>query len=108
MVIIVTAIQLRIQYRNINTLRLKEPKEIKELQREIAVWKRAAESIALIKDAHLVRESLNEKVRVLNHKLRKLEISVPLQSYKCTLEELTTNVGVSDLYRHHTKITVSK
>lgn len=90
-VAIQTNLQLRLTYRHINDLRLKEPKEIKNLRREITVWKRASESISSYsKDADLVRETLQKKVKILQHKLKKLKvIGVPeTTKYNATLEQL--------------------
>lgn len=86
-----TMAQLRLTYRHVNDLRLKEPKEIKELRREITVWKRAAQSISnYSKDANLVRETLMKKVKILQHQLKKKSaVGMPETTrYKATLEQL--------------------
>lgn len=91
LVAIQTNLQMRLIYRHINDLRLKEPKEIKDLRREIMVWKRASESISSYsKDADIVRETLLKKVKILQHKLKKLKvIGVPeTTKYNATLEQL--------------------
>lgn len=91
LVAVQTNLQMRLMYRHINDLRLKEPKEIKNLRREIMVWKRASESISSYsKDADIVRETLIKKVKILQHKLRKLKvIGVPeTTKYNATLEQL--------------------
>lgn len=90
-VAIQTNLMMRLMYRHINDLRLKEPKEIKDLRREIMVWKRASESISSYsKDADIVRETLLKKVKILQHKMRKLKvIGVPeTTKYNATLEQL--------------------
>lgn len=91
LVAIQTNLQMRLMYRHINDLRLKEPKEIKDLRREIMVWKRASESISSYsKDADIVRITLLKKVKILQHKMKKLKvIGVPeTTKYNATLEQL--------------------
>lgn len=86
-----TNLQIRLMYRHINDLRLKEPKELKDLRREIMVWKRASESISSYsKDADLVRETLLKKVGILQHKMKKMKVvGVPETTrYNATLEQL--------------------
>lgn len=96
LVVLTTAIQLRIQYRNIHDLRLTEPTEIKELRREIGVWKRTAASLApFTRDVELIRHKLIKKVKVLNHKLRKMEAlgTVSDEEYNITMNNLLKNVS---------------
>lgn len=95
-VIAATAIHLRIQYRNTHDLRLKEPIEIKEIRREIAVWKRAADSLPpFSRDIEIIRDTLIKKVKILNHKLRKMETlgTVSDEKYNLTLDDLFKNVS---------------
>uniref|UniRef100_A0A1A9UPJ7 Citrate transporter-like domain-containing protein n=1 Tax=Glossina austeni TaxID=7395 RepID=A0A1A9UPJ7_GLOAU len=85
-----SCIYLRLIFRDINSLRLNEPKEIKELRREIRVWYKAANSISSFsKDDDSVRETMQRKVRILKdalkRKLRELEIT---DTYVHTLEDL--------------------
>uniref|UniRef100_A0A1B0AT71 Citrate transporter-like domain-containing protein n=1 Tax=Glossina palpalis gambiensis TaxID=67801 RepID=A0A1B0AT71_9MUSC len=85
-----SCIYLRLIFRDINSLRLNEPKEIKELRREIRVWYKAANSISSFsKDDDSVRETIQRKVRILKNalkrKLRELEIT---DAYVHTLEDL--------------------
>uniref|UniRef100_A0A1B0FAW3 Citrate transporter-like domain-containing protein n=1 Tax=Glossina morsitans morsitans TaxID=37546 RepID=A0A1B0FAW3_GLOMM len=85
-----SCIYLRLIFRDINSLRLNEPKEIKELRREIRVWYKAANSISSFsKDDDSVRETMQRKVRILKNalkrKLRELEIT---DTYVHTLEDL--------------------
>lgn len=90
-VVIATNIHLRLKYKNINNLRMHEPKELKELRRNIKVWERAAGKIPpYSKDANIVRETLMKKVRLLRHELKKkmTKGSVPEDLYRTTLEEL--------------------
>lgn len=90
-VVIATNIHLRLKYKNINNLRMHEPKELKELRRNIKVWERAAGKIPpYSKDANIVRETLMKKVRLLRHELKKkmTKGSVPEDLYRSTLEEL--------------------
>ncbi|XP_035779785.1 P protein-like isoform X1 [Anopheles albimanus] len=90
-VVITTNIHLRIIYKNINHLRMHEPKELKELRRNIKVWERAAGKIPpYSKDANLVRETLMKKVKLLRHQYKKkmTKGTVPEDIYRSTLEEL--------------------
>ncbi|XP_055638999.1 P protein-like isoform X2 [Toxorhynchites rutilus septentrionalis] len=90
-VVIATNIHLRLKYRNINNLRMHEPKEMKELRRNIKAWERAAGKIPpYSKDANIVRETLMKKVRLLRHELKKKMTKgcVPEEIYRSTLEEL--------------------
>lgn len=94
-----TNLQMRLMYRHINDLRIKEPKEIKDLRREIMVWKRASESISSYsKDADIVRETLVKKVKILQHKMKKLKlVGVPeTTKYRATLEELQKQYPVKN------------
>lgn len=89
-------IHLRVQYNDIHKLRLKEPKEIKDLRREITVWERTAASLSMYtKDADLVRETLLKKVAILQNKLKKKEFEgvVSTETYARTLDELKHAVG---------------
>ncbi|XP_073825258.1 hoepel2 [Musca autumnalis] len=85
-----SCIYLRLIFRNIESLRLNEPKEIKDLRREIRVWHKAAKSISSFsKDADVVRETLLKKVRILKHQLkRKLNGLDTTEAYVHTLEDL--------------------
>uniref|UniRef100_A0A8D8HST2 P protein n=1 Tax=Culex pipiens TaxID=7175 RepID=A0A8D8HST2_CULPI len=90
-VVITTNIHLRLKYKNINNLRMHEPKDVKELRRNIKVWERAAGKIPpYSKDANIVRETLMKKVRLLRHELKKkmTKAFVPEDLYRSTLEEL--------------------
>ncbi|XP_062548616.1 P protein-like isoform X2 [Armigeres subalbatus] len=90
-VVIATNIHLRLKYKNINNLRMHEPKEMKELRRNIKAWERAAGKIPpYSKDANIVRETLMKKVRLLRHELKKKMTKgcVPQEIYRSTLEEL--------------------
>lgn len=95
LVMIQTYFQLRLKFKNINDLRFSEPQDVQELRHEIAVWQRAAASLASYsKDEDLVRETLLKKVNRLTRQLKKklLSGSVPLESYRTTLEELQSKV----------------
>ncbi|XP_058453934.1 P protein-like isoform X2 [Malaya genurostris] len=90
-VVVATNIHLRIKFRNINSLRMHEPKELRELRRNIRVWELAAGKIPpYSKDANIVRETLMKKVRLLKHELKKMmtKVSLPKDVYRSTLEEL--------------------
>lgn len=95
MVCIQAYIQLRFKFRNINDLRFSEAQDVQELRHEIAVWQRAAASLSSYsKDEDLVRETLEKKCGRLTRTLKKkLQTgSVPIESYKATLEELEAKV----------------
>ncbi|EDW71254.1 P protein [Drosophila virilis] len=81
---------LRLYYRNIEELRLNEPKELAELRREIRVWQRALNAIAVSsKDAQLVRGTLHGKVKHLKRTLRRKQRGVgSTEIYASTLDEL--------------------
>lgn len=86
-----TNLHLRFNYKDINTLLIHEPKEIKILKRNIIVWERAAASISpFSQDAHLVRDTLVKKVKVLRHELKKkiAKGGVEVARYKSTLEDM--------------------
>jgi P protein len=86
-----TNLHLRFMYKDINTLLIHEPKEIKLLKRNIIVWERASVSISpFSKDADLVRQTLKMKVKVLRHELKKklAKGGVEKARYKSTLEDM--------------------
>ncbi|XP_059617540.1 P protein-like isoform X2 [Phlebotomus argentipes] len=94
-----TMIQLRIKYRKLSDLRLKIPSQIQDLRREIAVWKRAAASLSSYsKDADLVRETLQKKVKILQHQLKKKSTSCGVETavYKSTMDELQKTYGIKN------------
>lgn len=96
LLMIQTCVHLRLYYNDIHKLRLKEPKEIKELRRQIGIWERTARSLSsYTKDADLVRETLWKKVKILNAKLKKKETEgvVSSETYKATLDELKQSVS---------------
>lgn len=95
LVMIQTYFQLRLKFKNINDLRFSEPQDVQELRHEIAVWQRAAASLSSYsKDEDLVRETLLKKVQRLSRMLKKklLSGSVPIESYRTTLEDLQAKV----------------
>ncbi|KAM7353323.1 hoepel2 [Cochliomyia hominivorax] len=96
--VIQSCIYLRLIFRDIQSLRLNEPKEIKDLRREIRVWQKAANSISSFsKDADLVRETLLKKVRILKHALkRKLRGLDKTDAYVQTLEDLKVKYPIKD------------
>lgn len=88
-------IHLRIKFKNVNSLRFNEAQDVQELRHEIAVWQRAAASLSSYsKDEDLVRETLEKKCGRLTRQLKKKLTtgSVPIESYKATLEELEAKV----------------
>lgn len=113
-VMVQTFLHIRYKFRNMNDLRFTEPRyfnlmkwkdnrkmknfrssNIQELRHEISVWQRAAASLSSYsKDEDLVRETLLKKVNRLSRQLKKrlASGSVPVESYKATLEELQAKV----------------
>lgn len=89
-----SCIYFRVYYRNIDKLRLKEPKELREIRREIMVWQRALNVVAICsKDAQLVRGMLQSKVKQLKRTLRRRERGVgSTEIYTSTLDELKQKV----------------
>ncbi|XP_034471653.1 P protein [Drosophila innubila] len=85
-----SCIYLRAYYRNMDELRLKEPKELREMRREIMVWQRALNAVAICsKDAQLVRGTLQSRVKQLKRTLRRRERGVgSTEIYTSTLDEL--------------------
>lgn len=98
MVFVQTGIHLRFKYHDIHELKYKESRKVKELRREITVWKKAADKLSSFsKDVELVRETLLKKVKILNHKLKRLEQSGTdsKEEYKFTLHELKLSVSLN-------------
>ncbi|XP_058453914.1 P protein isoform X1 [Malaya genurostris] len=96
-VMVTTYFQLRMKFRNINDLRFNEPQDVQEIRHEIAVWQRAAASLSSYsKDEDLVRETLLKKVNRLSRTLKKKLVSgsVPVESYRATLEELKSKYPI--------------
>lgn len=95
LVMIQTYLHLRWKFSNINDLRFSEAQDVQELRHEIAVWQRAAASLSSYsKDEDLVRETLEKKCNRLTRTLKKklTSGSVPIDSYKATLEDLQAKV----------------
>ncbi|XP_055917828.1 P protein-like [Eupeodes corollae] len=88
--VLFSCLYMRLKFCDINSLRVREPKALKELRREIIIWQRAANSLAnYSKDVDLVRETLMKKVDILKHKLKKKQAGVGSEdAYIHTLEEL--------------------
>lgn len=88
---VTTNLHLRFNYKDINTLFIHEPKEIKVLKRNIIVWERAAASVSpMSKDSNMVRDTLLRKVKILKHELKKkmAKGGIGVARYKSTLEEM--------------------
>ncbi|KAJ6646536.1 P protein [Pseudolycoriella hygida] len=98
-VLIQTGFHLRFKYHDIHDLKYAESRRVKELRREITVWKRAADKLSSFsKDVELVRETLLKKVKILKHQLRKLEKSGTdsKEEYKFTLHELKLSYKIKN------------
>lgn len=97
--VILTSIQsclyLRLVFWDIKSLRLDEPKEIKELRREINIWQRTAYALSSFsKDVDLVRATLQKKIKILKHKLKKRLAGIGSDDvYVHTLEDLKLKVN---------------
>ncbi|XP_013177018.1 PREDICTED: P protein-like isoform X4 [Papilio xuthus] len=69
-----TYLQLRYMFRDMNALRHTVPRDIQELRQELAVWRRAAASLASYsRDEDIVRRALEKKVQKLHATLQKRE-----------------------------------
>lgn len=98
-VMITSHFMLRFMYRNMKDLRFTEPQDVQELRHEIAIWQRAAASLSSYsKDEDLVRDTLMKKIRRLLTELKRklLTGSVPIDTYKAHLEELTEKFPIRD------------
>lgn len=98
-VMICTHFLLRLMYRNMRDLRFTEPQDVQELRHEIAIWQRAAASLSSYsKDEDLVRDTLLKKIRRLLTELKQklLTTSVPNDTYRANLEELTEKFPIRD------------
>lgn len=89
-----SCIYMRLVFWDVKSLRLWEPKEIKDLRREIRIWQRTAYSLASFsKDVDLVSETLLRKVEILKNKLKKLQAGIGSKAvYRNTLEGLNNKV----------------
>lgn len=82
---------------------------VQELRHEISVWQRAAASLSSYsKDEDLVRETLLKKVNRLSRQLKKRIASgtVPVDSYKATLEELQAKVFLFYRFFHSSNVVI--
>lgn len=87
---------LRLKYRNLSDLQLSEPRDVQDMRRELAVWRRAAASLSTYsKDENIARETLLRRVKHLNRLLKKKISSgaVPAETYKQTLEDFQKMVS---------------
>lgn len=90
-----TAVHLRIRYSNIKELKLDESRECQNLRRQIHVWKVALEKVlATSKAENLVGDTLRAKIKYMTRKLKKMEQSgtETKESYELTLHELNEQV----------------
>lgn len=96
-----TCICFRWIYNDAHELRMKDPKELTDLRREITVWERTANSLStLSKESQIVHETLLKKVAILNAKLNKMksEIVVSNEIYRETISSLQKNVSLPKTY----------
>lgn len=110
LVVIGTCAYLRCYFWDVHSLRLAEPKAIKELKRQIKVWTRAAHSLSSYsKDADIVRTTLLKKVKCLKHKLKQRETGVgSFDEYTHTLEDLKAAVSIQTFFKIHVVIISSQ
>ncbi|KAI8433375.1 hypothetical protein MSG28_015416 [Choristoneura fumiferana] len=94
--------QFRFLYRDINTLRQKEPREIQDLRRQLQVWRRAADSLPhMSKDQLVVKERLERKVQKLTAQLNVIvkeskKRACPKDTFQRTLSELKVKYKIRD------------
>ncbi|XP_028167058.1 P protein-like [Ostrinia furnacalis] len=102
LVCVQTYFQLRFIYRDTNKLRLNVPREIQEIKQQIAIWRRAADSLPhFSKDEHVVRERLERKVKKLNVQLETMvkessKRACPKDTFKSTLAEMKEKYKIRD------------
>lgn len=95
LLMIQTAVQLRIRYSNIKELKLDESRQCQNLRRQIHVWKVALENVMTASKAeNLVGDTLRAKIKYMTRKLKKMEQSgtETKESYELTLHELKEQV----------------
>ncbi|KAL0858846.1 hypothetical protein ABMA27_011299 [Loxostege sticticalis] len=102
LVCVQTYFQLRFIYRDTSKLRLNVPREIQELKQQIAIWRRAADSLPhFSKDEHVVRERLERKVKKLNVQLETMvkessKRACPKDTFKSTLADMKEKYKIRD------------
>ncbi|XP_073965401.1 P protein-like isoform X2 [Choristoneura fumiferana] len=102
LVCIQTYIQLRFIYRDVKKLRQSEPSEIKDLRRQLAVWRRAADSLPhMSKDEIVVKERLERKVQKITTQLHVIlkeskKRACPKDTFQRTLSELKDKYKIRD------------
>lgn len=90
-----TYFQLRLKFRTINDLRIKEPQDVQELRSDIAAWQRAASSLSLQStDANIVHEILTKKINRLKRELKEKLTTGSISShvFEQTLQDLQKKV----------------
>lgn len=95
LVMIQSYIQLRLKFRNISDLRIKESQDVEELRSDIAAWQRAESSLSShSSDADIVREILAKKINRLKRELKeKLTTgSISSHMFNQTLQDLQKKV----------------
>lgn len=94
-VMIQSYLQLRLKYRSVNDLRLKEPQDVQDLRKEIVVWQQAASSLTFYSiDGNVLLETLQKKINHLQYQLKvKLTTgAIPKDVYQQTLQDLQQKV----------------
>ncbi|XP_045457803.1 P protein-like [Melitaea cinxia] len=102
LILIQTSVQLRFMYRDSNRLRQRVPRDIQDLQNQISIWRRAADSLPhLSEGVNIVRERLERKITKINLKLHKTikereKRACPKDTFHRTLGELRDKYKIRD------------
>ncbi|KAG6464899.1 P protein [Manduca sexta] len=97
-----TSLQIRYIFRDSNKLRLSVPREIQELSHQIAIWRRAADSLPhLSQDVRIVRERLERKIQKLTVQRDSLakkasKRACPKETFQSTLINLKEKYKIRD------------
>lgn len=95
-VMIQTFIQLRLQFRTINDIRVDEPQDIRVLREKISAWQRAAQTLfSDSRDESILQEILMRKIGRLQQDLatKITSSSMPVELFQLTLVELQQKVS---------------
>nr|XP_032525585.1 P protein-like [Danaus plexippus plexippus] len=102
MVFIQTSLQVKFMFRDTNRLRIRMPKEIRDLHRLISIWRRAADSLPHSSDGvNAVRERLERKIKKLTQNLNRFmkessKRACSKETFVTTLEELKAKYKIRD------------
>ncbi|CAG9576989.1 unnamed protein product [Danaus chrysippus] len=102
MVFIQTSLQVKYMFRDTNKLRIRVPKEIRDLRHQISIWRRAADSLPHSSDGvNAVRNRLERKIKKLTENLNKClkdssKRACSKETFVNTLEELKAKYKIRD------------